>query len=215
MDEFDWIRLGLNFFELLACVTGFIYWKKIRHTFWKWFPFYLLAIICVELTGKFLPRGPNVLVYSYVGIPLQFLFYFWLFFKYFEHSKERKWPLIGMVIYILGWLTEIFFLEGIRSGFFSFSYMCGNVILSILVLLFFIRFINSDKVLEYRSDMMFWVCCGLLIFFLGSLPLYGLWNTLAAGFFKIFNVYWKVHMVFDYIMYICFSIAFIWGKPKS
>jgi hypothetical protein len=211
---YTWIKYGLNFFEILACVIGFLHWKKIRKTYWKLFPVYLFLIVCVELTGKLLNKGFNVILYSYFGIPLTFLFFFWLFSKYFENRKERKWPLIGMAIYCLAWLGEMFFFNEADPSFISFTYTFGNVILAVFVLLFFLRFISSDDILGYRSNMMFWVCCGLLIFYLGSLPLYGLWNTLSNDYKTVFNVYWIVHMVLNYTMYIFFSIAFIWGKPK-
>jgi hypothetical protein len=211
---YNWIRYGLNFFEILACITGFIYWKKIRNTYWKWFPVYLSVIVGIELTGKVLPKDINVILYGYFGIHVMFFFFFWLFLKYFKDTRERNWPLIGMATYSLAWLMEMLFLKETTLSFFSFAYTFGNVILAIFVLLFFIRFINSDRILGYRSDMMFWVCCGLLIFYLGSLPLYGLWNTLSKKYFDVFNTYWIIHMALNYTMYIFFSIAFIWGKPK-
>ena len=80
--------------------------------------------------------------------------------------------------------------------------------------MFCLDFLRSDQVLNYRNSRMFWISIGLLIFYLGSLPLYGVWNTLAKNYPAVFNTYWMVLINLNYLMYISFSISFIWGKQK-
>lgn len=214
---YEWIRYGLNLFELMACVTGFIYWKKIRDTYWRWFPIYLLVIVCVEIMGALTEGDFNMNLYSYFGIPIQFLFFFWLFNRYFKPLPPVVWTIIATTVYIIALLTELVFLRNETLFFSSLSYTVGNVMLAILVLIFFSRFISSEKILGFKSDMMFWVSLGLLIFYLGSLPFYGLYNTIRDDkkYPGLLNTYWSVQMIFNYLMYTFFTIAFIWGKPKS
>ena len=221
MKTIELVIWGLNFVELLACVTGFIYWKKIKDTYWKWFPVYLVVVIMVEMTGRILTsvfhnQPLNIAVYRYFGIPMQFLFFFWLFYCYFSNlnKKDRRWPPIGAAIYIAAWFIEWLFLEDVKTWFMSFSYTIGNIMLLVLVILFFIRFINSEAILKYRQSMMFWVCLGLLVFYLGAFPYYALRNTLLHNYRPIFNIYSYVSLGLDYLMYIFFTIAFICGRPK-
>lgn len=219
MDIYSILRFGLNFFELLACVTGFIVWAKIRHTHWKWFPVYLAIIVLVEGTGKYIfyvieDPALNVNVYRYFGLPVQFLFFCWLFRQYLKNYKEKNWPLFGAIIYIICWIGDFLYFNKQVFVFQSFSYTSGNIVLLVLIILFFVKFMNSDEILKYRSSMMFWTCIGLLVFYLGSLPFYGLWNTLRSNYFDIFNTYWIIQISLNYLMYLCFTIAFIWGKPK-
>lgn len=222
MDKYSLMRQCVTYAEIIACLTGFIYWKKIRDTYWRWFPVYLLAIVIAEGTAKYVDevlnnRQLNVLIYQFFGIPVQFLFFFWLFYRFFKdnnYTRESKWPLLGVIIYLSAWFVELFFLRGTKLWFFSFSYTVGNVILSVFVLAFFARFINSDKILGYRSDMMFWTCLGVLLYYFGALPYYGLYNTIG-GFPEFANIYWFFQMTFSCLMYLFFTIAFIWGKPKQ
>lgn len=219
MDTVSIIQLGLNFFELLACVTGFAYWRKIHKSYWKWFPVYLGLIVMIELAGKILmnvynDREANLTLYNYFGIPIQFLFFFWVFYKFFEEEKFRRWPIAGLSIYLACWVAERFFLVATRTWFMSFSYTIGNVILLVLIILFFIKFINSNEILKYRQSMMFWVSLGLLSFYLGTFPYYALRNTLLGNYKQLVNVYAYISFGLDYLMYIFFTIAFIWGKPK-
>ncbi len=219
MDTVSVIQFGLIFFELLACVIGFIYWKKIRNTYWRWFPVYLGLIVMIELTGKVLldvfdDRASNIALYNYFGIPIQFLFFIWLFYCIFKNKKIKRWPIVGLVTYLGAWITERFFLTDTRTWFMSFSYTVGNAILLILIILFFIKFINSDEILDYKQSMMFWVSLGLLLFYLGTFPYYALRNTLHDNYRQLFNIYFYTSFILDYAMYILFSIAFIWGKAK-
>lgn len=221
MGAVNLIIWGLIFLELLACITGFVYWKKIKDTYWKWFPFYLGILFLTEIAGQILrlvfdDNETNTAIYRYFGIPIQFLFFFWLFYCYFSNlnKKDRIWPPIGAAIYILSWLTEWFFFEKVRWWFMSFSYTIGNIMLLVLVILFFIRFINSEMILKYKQSMMFWVCLGLLIFYLGAFPYFALRNTLFYNFRSVFDVYSYVSLGLDYLMYICFIIAFICSRPK-
>jgi hypothetical protein len=225
----DLLKLGLNFVELAACITGFLCWNKIKDTYWKWFPIYLAVLVLVEVTGKILtetlddPANPinpykgsniNAALYRYFGIPIQFLFFYWLFWKYFLKQKEYKWPLIGAAIYVLSWIAEMLFLSKVDAWFMSFSYTIGNIVLLILTILFFIRFVNSEAILKYRQSMMFWVCFGLMAFYLLTFPFFALRNTLWENYRPVFYVYSYISLGLDYLMYIFFTIAFIWGRPK-
>ncbi|HRI25979.1 MAG TPA: hypothetical protein PLZ45_14975 [Ferruginibacter sp.] len=216
----------LDIFEGIACITGFVYWKRVRNSYWRWFPFYLAAIVINEVTGVYLLHvkrnlSLNTALYSYWGIPLQFFFFFWLFHRYFKEAGiKTKWPPLAAAIYGICWLSDIFswpdlyYLSQVKLYFDSFSYTIGNIGLLVLLLIFFLRFSKSDEVLHYRSSRMFWVCLGLLIFYVGSMPFYGIRTTLYYQYPDIFYPYWNIQFIMGCLMYLFFSISFIWGKAK-
>jgi len=219
MNKYLFIRLLLNFFELLACVAGFISWKKVKDSFWKWLVIYLSLITVTEIGNEYIGyrlgnERLNAGINFFFSIPLQFIFFFWLFYQWFQPRNEKRWPLAGAAIYFISLLTELLYFGERKLWFLSFSYTTGNIVLLLLTLLFFYNFMNSDEILKYKNSMMFWVSLGLLFFYLGSLPFFGLWNTLATGYPNVFNQYWMVQMGLNCLMYLFFSIAFIWGKPK-
>ena len=209
----------LNFFELLACGTGFYYWNKLKNSYWKWFPVYLAVIFLVEMTGKYFRIGLgnvewNTALYIYFGIPIQFLFFFWLFGKQAQNKKE--WLLIVFLttIYILCWLIELFYIRNTKFWFSSFSYTAGNLLLVILIINFLLKFINSNDILHYKQSMMFWIVTGLALFYLNTLPFFALRNTLATNHRNVFAIYQNLQLILGCLMYFTFSLAFIWGKPK-
>src|ERR1700733_13083217 len=111
----NWFTILLNIFECIACITGFLYWKMIRQSYWRWFPVYLAIVVLTELFGKYAvyikkDAALNTAIYNYWGIPMEFLFFYWLFYQYFRRSSANgnKWPLYSAAIYLLCWLSEIF-----------------------------------------------------------------------------------------------------------
>lgn len=218
MNKYDILRLVLNFFELLACIVGIACFKNVRNNYWKWFVVYLTVIVFAELLSEYLlmiKHLPNQWIYTWFVIPFEFLFFFWLYFQYFKNTSYRNQLFLLVTTgYLTCYIVDMVYLRKLQFAFSSFSYMAGSIFLLVLIIIFFIKLIRSNEILEYKKDMMFWVSVGLLIFFLGSLPFYGLWNTLRYNYPNGFNTYWIVQIGFDFIMYIFFALAFIWGKPK-
>jgi len=219
MDKYFWLKILLNVFELTAFVAGMIYWKKIKHSYWKWFAIYCGVVFFVEMIGKYVGyvlKDPklNSDIYFFFGIPIQFLFFFWLFYMLFEKKNDKLIPLLGYVFYVIAWAIELIFLREKRMWFSSFSYLAGNVLLFLLIIICFLRFINSNDVLRYKSSMFFWVGTGMLIFYMGTLPFYGLRNYWYYNYKAVFYPYWDSTYILGSIMYLFFAFAFIWGKPK-
>ena len=209
------LQYGLHVFEISACVAGFLSWKKIRNSYWKWFAIYLAVIVAVEIVGFITQhnRPVNTAVFNYFGIPVQFFFLAWLFHLYFAETRKSWWPLIGAVIYLGAWVVDIF-TDKAPTWFTSFSYTVGNITLLVTIIIFFLRFIHSDEILNYRHSMMFLVSLGLLVFYLGTFPYYALRNTIYYKSRPLFYIYWAISLLLDWLMYIFFCIAFIWGRPK-
>lgn len=96
----------------------------------------------------------------------------------------------------------------------SFSSTVGNLLLLILIWSFFIQLVSSNAILTFRRNMLFWVSLGLLLFYLGAFPYYGLRNILARDFKEVYIIYTYIVYVLDILMYVMFTISFIWGKPN-
>lgn len=210
----------LNFLEIATCITGFAFWPKIRRSYWGWFPIYLGVIFLIETTAEYLAFAcgnvaANIAIYRFFGIPFEFLFLYWLFYRYFKTIHARRWALAVMYIYIVAWLIDLTLVGKMKLFLDSFSYTIGNILLLILLLHYFIGFSRSDDLLYYKTDRMFWVCLGLMIFYLGSLPFHGLRTTLNLKYPGLFIAYWQIQFVLNYLMYGLFIISFVWGKPES
>lgn len=219
MQPYTIAQIAVNVAELMACIAGFLSWNKIRKTYWRWFPIYLALIVVTEVamewaTYRYQAFALNSQVYQYWGIPLQFYFLFYLFHQFFRAEKPSRWPLVFAGLYFISWVADLLYFSRGKYAFASFSYSVGNVLLLLLILLSFFRFANSRELVKFRESMHFWLCIGVMIFYLGTLPFYGLRNTLYLYYEPVFWAYYYCQFGLNCLMYGCFTIAFIWGKPK-
>ena len=213
----------LRIMEAIACIAGFLAWKKIKDSYWKWFPVYLAFIVVSEFIGNYTQvhhlEHLNKAYFNYFEIPIEFLFFFWIFHMAFRRIIYSHLPMICTCIYIACWLADIFYLRiyfnQSKFWFDSFSNTMGNLLLLILILRYFTELVSSDAILHFKSDMLFWVSTGLLIFYLGTFPFFGLYNILARVDQEFFLTYKYIMYVLNCIMYLSFTFSFIWGRSTN
>lgn len=208
----------LYLLELISCISGFIFWKKIKTSFWKWFPFYLAIIVIVELTADYFTYTDNSAfrnsMYNNFSIPLEFLFFYWVYYRCATGKKKKTLVILCTVIYLIGFILDQVNFSKTNYFFDSFSYSIGNLVLLVCIISFFFQLLNSNDILHYKTSMIFWVSLGVLIFYLGSLPFYGFYNLLYKKYHALFIFYTYIMFACNWIMYSLFTVAFVWGKPK-
>jgi hypothetical protein len=199
--------------EVAAGVVGIIKFKKFKGTYWKWFIYYLVFIAASELLCEFVLRYyPDFKTYYYdfFVIPIEFLVLFWLYSYKSLRRKKLFW--ISCAVYIFS-LFPYFAFEG-KNVVNAFNYIVGTFLLSIMIILEYNKQMKTDDILKFRENMMFYVNTGVGLFYVGTLP-YFAFNSLLWKDKIIFYNYFTFFLIIDILMYILFSIAFIWGKPNT
>lgn len=203
-------------FIFFAAIIGFTKWGEIKKSYWSTFPFYLIIISILEVSRYIFYWMKIPTLKTFIGlvvVPFEFLFFFWLFYM----NSQKKLPIIiGSVVYVIAFLIEIFWVDTMKSSYFmSFSYSIGNIILLIFILQYFYKLIYSDRILNFYHERMFWVSLGLLVFFLGTLPYFGLYNLMLYKYFDLLVSYTWVEIFLNYTMYLLFAASFIWGEKEK
>jgi hypothetical protein len=208
----------IKFFELGAAIVGFLNYTKLKNTFWVYFPIFLLTLFSLECYGQFLASNKNysenVNLYKLIVIPILFSFYSFIFYNILLKKRPLLF-IIGMVLFVISLLLEYTLLRSSHPFYASLSLAIVNIFFLIYCLMYYIQLINSDRLITFYNSLSFWFCTGLLVFYLGCLPYFGLYNILATKFYKtIFLPYTWVFVVLNYIMYSLFVIGFIWNKKR-
>jgi hypothetical protein len=213
-DYFFDFRFAINFFELAAAIAGTATWHKWKAHPVRWMTLYLWVIFACEMAGDYMSDkyNTNVWLYSYIVMPLEILFFCWLYNRYFK-AGNKKLPIVGAMIFIAAWVTENFLLQTEGFVFKSLAYSAGTVVILLLVITFFTRLFQSDSILTFRQNIMFWISLGLLIFYVGTFPFYSLYNYLAKDM-SLFKTHAWIMIFLNYTMYLLFIIGFIWAKPE-
>lgn len=202
--------------EIISFLSGIFFWKRIKEIPSRLFVIYLGIIISSELISAMLEyyEIKHQDLYTFFVIPLEFLFFHWLYYQ-FSTIKERHRIIVCGVIYIIAFFIERVFLNDPQKySFSSFSYTIGNCVLLFIIFQYFIRLVNSDRILYFYHERLFWISCGLLLFYLGTSPYYGLNNYLYNSYPNIFWTYTYVMYFLNCSMYLLFAASFIWGKEN-
>ena len=146
---------------------------------------------------------------------MEILFFHFMFYKEFSGTKAARLPLFGSFIYILGIVVDSVFLSDKHHWFLSYSYTLGVTLLVIYILVFLFKLAGSKAIFHFKTNFVFWVCAGLLSFYLGSLPFQGIYNGLYAQYKELFMSFAYLSYGFNYLMYLSFVTAFKWGRLRS
>lgn len=208
------LRDGLLIAEFLSALVGIIYLFKLKKSYWKWFSIYLVVIFIQEyfwITGNSIYFMSNVEYYVFFGIPFQYIFLYWLYAL--KSLKKRNLFLLCSVVYIVTIGLAIGFVE--LSKVLTFSINIGTIILTVLVVLEFIKQIKNDDILRFRENKMFYINTGMILFYIGTYPYLVFGNELYTNYRGIYDIYDIYFLIANYIMYLLFAASFIWGKAES
>ncbi len=219
------ILLGIEF---LAGLVAVFYFFRLKNSYWKWFCVYLVFIFVQELFwfpkfsffGITKPEFTKVFdmdkqdYYAYWGIPVQYLFFFWLFAL--RSLKNKKlfigFSLIYIATYIL--IKKIFGTE--LHIVYESNLATGTLLLSILVVLEFRRQIRTDEIFNFTRSKMFYITVGMILFYIGTFPFFALYETLIEDDnVKLWNGYFLYFKISNCIMYLLFIASFLWGKQHQ
>ncbi len=214
------IRIVVIVFETCAAIVAFCYWHKLKDSYWKYFPFYLTWIAAAEWLGLISIKNSwgadfNRVLYNFLVSPSEYLFFLWLIGNFIKNqTKHRHIPLVFSLIYLIVFLLENTIFSTETHSFLSLSSGVATVFLLILQLFYLYNFIFSDEILHYRTSIEFWVIIGITFYYLISFPFYGTWNVLRNKHYSIFVEYFPLVLMLSTLMYACFIVGIIWGKPK-
>lgn len=212
--------LGLiKYLELIAALTGSIYYKKYSNSFLKYFLYLLWFIVGLEFTVWAIKECydatlQNNFIYN-VATSIQYGYFFLLYYKSLNTQKYKKWVLYFLLTFIVS--VVINFIWGqklmITGPFHSYTFTLGAILLIISIALFFAEILNSEKVLYFKRYLMFWISVGLVLFYSGIIPF-----VLSLNFLPALLSSDSLSIIFftlNFMMYTCFTIGFIVSRKYT
>ena len=212
------LKISLFLAEGIAFLAALYKLYISKSSNYKQLTFYFLFIILAEQIGTHLVRKDLFDLakywYGFLVIPVEFFFFYWFLWNHFNTKKDKIIAKTGIAILIVGFAVDWLFFYNSKAIFISLSYTLGNLILVILVLRYFKNLIHSKRILNFTTELEFWICLGLLIFYLCTFPFFGLYNYFLNNYPIEFRVYYILMLVLNIVMYLIFSIGILWTKPK-
>jgi len=202
--------------EFLSALVAIFYYPKLKHSYWKWFIFYLFFISLQECFWKYTSsvfeiRKQNY--YAFFGIPIQYLFFYWLYAL--KSLKNRRLFLICSLLYLVTFIPSELYGQEIRT-IYPVNLTIGSIILIVLIVLEFLKQVKNDDILRFKENKMFYINIGTGLFYVGTYPFSAFFNELLKPeHVWLWNGYYLYFLISNCLMYLLFTASFIWGKQES
>lgn len=206
---------SVNFIEMGCLIIGISCFKKYRKSPTKWILPYLFFVVAIESIGWYmrtLELNNGILYNLLAAIELFTMCYI---FSQFENVENRmNWYMIAFFLGVIALLIDGFFMSaGGFSYFLNYGISICDIIVGFLSLYLITHIVRTEKVLHLHKILIFWVSVGLLIFHFCSIPI-----TVISNIYQEIspstNRLLLLQTLCSIIMYICFSIGFIWSEEK-
>ncbi|CAL2090047.1 conserved membrane hypothetical protein [Tenacibaculum sp. 190524A05c] len=134
----------------------------------------------------------------------QFSIITFMYLKLIRDKRKEKLFVILPVIFISLWLGVFY-----RSSLFSYLIIIIAISVSIYVFLYLRELLLSDRILNYRELLPFWISVGFLVYYLPSIPFFTLYKYMQnRGLFFILHI--LIILMNLFIIY-----GLIWSKREK
>ncbi len=202
------------YFEIAALLTCVICWRSLHKTKLRWFLPFLLFIVSVELTARYLTyelRQPNAWLFS-LSVPGEYCFYSFVFYLFYTGRLPKRLAIGFMILLTLYAVYSMVFITGLK--FFDMNILvAGSFAMIIFSILYFIELYNYNDPEPVYNDAMFWICTGIFLFNAGEFC-YNLLSVLVIdeGFDSTLKIFRSINNSLILVLYSCFIIGFICQK---
>tara|TARA_R100000541_G_C1885780_1_gene82925 strand:+ start:37 stop:687 length:651 start_codon:yes stop_codon:yes gene_type:complete len=200
-------------FEGLAALLAFVRYKKYSHTYLRYFPWLLLYTFVTEIAATFMWERfeGNVVLYNIYNIVF-FLYFYFVFYKHTKSIRDRNLILIATAIFLVSCVANLGFSSFLENPQLL-AYITGACMLIFCIILYFVGILYTPRVLKIKTELLFWVSIGLLLFYVGYIPI-----KITRHFFteidNSYHILRSVHRILVLIMNACFIIGFLWTRRK-
>lgn len=206
----------LTKFYLLVQASSFLVcillYKTLKKSELRYFLPFLLLTLIVELVGYWFTLN-DIRNYTMFNIftTLEFVFYAFLFYNHLRTSIYRKLTLGFIPFYILMVFLNIRFVQGSQT-FHSYTFLLGSFFIVLFCCLFFYESVLPEHLDNpLTKQPFFWVCTGLLLFYLGSVIINALFEYLQSFDMQAEGkkIYGIINQSLNVVLYSAFIFAFV------
>jgi hypothetical protein len=203
--------------EISACVISAFYYKKIKDSFLKWIPFYLLFVSVGESMAHYYRGLGNAYIYLSIAL-LSIIFYNDCFYQLLQGKKNIQRFIIVISSILTVTCLYIFMISDAKHNYTYPLVIAMGIELSIIACIYLYHiFLSEDLEILLIKQSGFWMAAGVLLFFSGMCFTFAI-SPLALKYdLKIFDTYLLqfIPRVLSVVLYSFLSIAVILNKKGN
>lgn len=197
----------------VSALVAILCFSAYKHTVLRYFPVILLYTFLSESLATYLLGYPEntVLIYNIYNL-IFFLFFFYVFWSFVQQKEYKRTIIFSVSVFLLTSIINPFF-QNFMLVSQLYVYIVGGLLLIVCIILYFLELLYSPKVLNVKKDLLFWISVGLLLFYVGYIPIKLIRIYFVTGSEVLMSLR-RVHLLLILIMHSCFIVGFLWTKKK-
>tara|TARA_R110001592_G_scaffold287560_2_gene556383 strand:+ start:469 stop:1104 length:636 start_codon:yes stop_codon:yes gene_type:complete len=185
------IGLWLPYLTLL--LSFILYSKYKQYGFYKYFIIYILTIIIFDILSRYFFTINNITLFNVYTF---FEFNSFALIYYHLINDRRRLKVLKALVIVF---NAIYFISFYFDFYILYTIPLEGVINSVFVILFFIELLNSERILNYKKLLSFWISVGFLIFYLTTVPFWSLYYSSIFDSRAMFPIIYYLATVFQLI----------------
>ncbi|RFN60168.1 hypothetical protein DZ858_09035 [Marixanthomonas ophiurae] len=197
----------------IAALTAILFYSNYKHTVLKYFVWILIYTFINEVSAKYVYYwvDKNAIMYN-VFNTIYFLYFFYVFWNFIRSKTYKNWIVYSVILFSIVTLINVFIIDILEETL-MYSYITGSCLIIFCIILYYIEILSDSRVLHIKEDLLFWISIGLLLFYVGYIPI-KISRTFFATNMDVFLTLFNVQRTLIVIMNSCFIIGFLWTKKK-
>ncbi len=188
--------------QITVALTAIIKYKKHKTKFVMLLCFLLCLIVVVESLGMYLLRKKisNVEVYNiYTFFEYNIIgaMYF-----YIINGKKNRFLMKCLIIVF----NVVYFFSFVYNKLQYYTVTVGSIVVGVFLIMYLGELLQSNKILNYKKHLEFWVTVGFFIFYLASIPF-----SITLRFLPDRSLF-VIQTSLIFIMNFCILFGLVWSK---
>lgn len=203
-----------HFLAIASFLLYMFFGKKSSGQNIMYFIFFLFCMFIFDTLGIFLAKyGYNNAFYNLLSL-LEFNLLFLFYRSVSKNTLTKRYINIATILYVIVYFfSSIYFgIDIFSSKFNTVAPVIGSILIGVVLMLYLRELLLSERVVNYKTNIFFWITTGLLLYYIGTIPL-----TAMLSFFKkgsAFASLFKIQFVLTIIMHSCFLFGLLWSLKK-
>ncbi len=187
-----------KYFEYLSLILSLFFYNKYKnYRFYKFFVIFLFTGVIFNLIGTYIFSTKNLWLFNIYTF-FEFNIFTLLYYHLISYRSNLKIVKLLAIVF-----NCFYFLSFLLKELQAYSVPFEALINSVFIIIYFKELLMSDKVLNYKKLLPFWISVGYLIFYLTTIPFF------TIVYFNFFKADFGSELLYSII--ILLNLCFIYG----
>jgi len=196
----------------ITLIVGVFYYGKYKNYIWlRLWMYFLIYSLFTEIIGYYFVniKGLRFNLSNNLWGVISVLFYLGFFLSKLKLRKTRTLVKVLLLFFGIYSLIDFTFFNSLIYDLPSRGIILGSLFVVATFFVYLAELLKSDAIFTFQKSLFFWITIGVLIFYLGLLPVLVIAEMIVwQGIFKY------IVLALNFSMNLCFIIGFVVSKKE-